>query len=408
MKPRRVVITGMGVLSPIGTGPDAILSALRTGKSGIRAMPAWRACKDLHTGVAALVESLDEKSIPRESRRSMARVAMLAAVATEQALVHAKVDRSFLSSGRAGISMGQTLGSPSASELFFHTLRTEGVRSLKSTAFLQVMGHSAAANMALMFKVTGRVWAPSAACASSTQAIGQGYEAIRDGYQELMLCGGAEEMHLSTAATFDIVGGTSRAFNETPTLTPRPFDRRRDGLVVGEGAGVLVLEELTSAVQRGAPVLAEILGFATGCDAEHMSSPSRSGMVRTMVACLEAAGVSPRDIDYVNAHATGTLIGDLVEAQATGEVVGDRTPVSSTKGLSGHTLAACGALEAAFSILMMRNGFLAPTANLKDIDPACEGIRHVLEVQPYVVRRVLSNNFAFGGINASLLLGEAN
>ena len=383
MKQRRVVITGMGLFSPIGNDPEAILIALRTGKSGVRAMPAWSAYEGLHTRVAALVENLDEKAIPRESRRSMGRVSMLAAAATEQALLHARVERDFLSSGRAGISMGQTVGSPAASALFFDSLRTEGVRSLKSTTFFQLMGHSAAANMALLFNVTGRVWAPAAACASSTQAIGQGFETIRDGYQDLMLCGGAEEVHVSTAATFDIVGGTSRAFNDTPSLTPRPFDRRRDGLVVGEGAGVLVLEELGSAVRRGAPVLAEILGFATLCDAQHMSSPARSGMVRTMVACLEAAGLSASEVDYVNAHATGTPLGDVVEAQATAEVVGNTTPVSSTKGLSGHTLAAAGALEAAFSILMMAHDFIAPTANLQEVDPACEVIRHVLEAVSY-------------------------
>jgi 3-oxoacyl-[acyl-carrier-protein] synthase II len=406
MKQRRVVITGMGLLSPIGNTLESVLSALRTGKSGVRAMPAWSAYEGLHTRVAALVENLDEKAIPRESRRSMGRVSMLAAAATEQALVQARINRDVLSSGRAGISMGQTVGSPAASALFFESLRTESVRSLKSTTFFQLMGHSAAANMALMFGVTGRVWAPAAACASSTQAIGQGFETIRDGYQDLMLCGGAEEVHVSTAATFDIVGGTSRAFNDTPSLTPRPFDRRRDGLVVGEGAGVLVLEDLDSAIRRGAPVLAEILGFATHCDAQHMSSPARSGMVRTMAACLESAGLSPSDVDYVNAHATGTPLGDVVEAQATAEVVGNRTLVSSTKGQSGHTLAASGALEAVFSILMMAHDFLAPTVNLQEVDPACEVIRHVLEVQPCTVRRVLSNNFAFGGINASLLLAK--
>jgi 3-oxoacyl-[acyl-carrier-protein] synthase II len=167
----------------------------------------------------------------------------------------------------------------------------------------------------------------------------------------------------------------------------------------------MVLEELDSAVRRGAPVLAEVLGFATHCDADHMSSPARTGMVRTMAACLASAGMAPRDVDYINAHATGTLIGDAVEAQATAEVFGDSTPVSSTKGLSGHTLAACGVLEAAFSVLMMQGGFIAPTANLEEVDAACAGIRHVQALESRTLRRVLSNNFAFGGVNASLLLG---
>jgi 3-oxoacyl-[acyl-carrier-protein] synthase II len=351
------------------------------------------------------VNNLDEKAVPRESRRSMGRVALLAAAAAERALVHARLNREVLQSGRAGISIGQTVGSPAATELFFETLRTQGVRGLKSTTFFQLMSHSAAANLALMFKVTGRVWAPAAACASSSQAIGQAYETIRDGYQEVMLCGGAEELHVTTAATFDIVGGTSRAFNDTPAATPRPFDRRRDGLVVGEGAGVLVLEDLSYAVKRGAQILGEVLGFSTQCDGEHMSVPARAGMARTMAACLESAGMRVEDVDYINAHATGTPVGDAVEAQATADIFGERVPVSSTKGFTGHTLAACGAIEAIFGVLMMRRGFLAPTLNLDDVDPACRGIRHVLEIQESPVRRVLSNNFAFGGVNTSLMIG---
>jgi 3-oxoacyl-[acyl-carrier-protein] synthase II len=405
MKQRRVVITGMGLLSPIGNSHEQILSALRGRRSGVRTMPSWDACKGLKTRVGATVEDLDEKVIPRQYRRSMGRVALLAAAAAEQALSQARVEREFLRSGRAGLSVGQTVGSPSATETFLDTLRTEGVRGLKSTTFLQLMSHSAAANLALMFQVTGRVWAPAAACASSTHAIGQGYEAIRDGHQELMLCGGAEELHVSTAATFDVLGGTSSAFNDTPSATPRPFDRRRDGLVVGEGAGILVLEEMSFALRRGAPILAEVLGFSTLCDAEHMSAPARAGMARTMAACLESSGVRPSDVDYINAHATGTPLGDAVESQATLDVMGGAVPISSTKGFTGHTLASCGALEAGFSVLMMRHRFIAPTLNLDDLDPACEGLCHVRELQERPVRRVLSNNFAFGGVNTSLLLG---
>lgn len=404
MKPRRVVITGMGLLSPIGNGLEAVLQSLRTGRSGVRHMPAWDAWEGLATRVGATVEGVDEKSIPRESRRSMGRVALLAAMAAEQALTHARVDREYLRSGRAGVSVGQTVGSPAATELFFDVLRKEGVRSLKSTTFLQLMSHSAAANVALMLKVTGRVLAPAAACASSSQAIGQGFEAIRDGYQDLMLCGGAEELHVSTAATFDILGGTSRAFNQSPSATPRPFEKRRDGLVVGEGGAILVLEERESALRRDAPILAEVLGYSTFCDAEHMSAPARAGMARTMGACLESAGVKAGEVDYVNAHATGTPLGDAIESQATADVVGGSVPVSSTKGLTGHTLAACGAMEAIFSVLMMQHGFIAPTHNLEEVDPACSGLRHVLEVEERPVRTVLSNNFAFGGVNTSLLL----
>jgi 3-oxoacyl-[acyl-carrier-protein] synthase II len=367
-------------------------------------MPAWNEWEGLATRVGATVEGVDEKQIPRESRRSMGRVALLAAMAAEQALKQARVDREYLRSGRAGVSVGQTVGSPAATELFFDVLRKEGVRSLKSTTFLQLMSHSAAANVALMMKVTGRVLAPAAACASSSQAIGQGFEAIRDGYQDLMLCGGSEELHVSTAATFDILGGTSRAFNQSPSSTPRPFEKRRDGLVVGEGGAILVLEEREAALKRDAPILAEVLAYSTFCDAEHMSAPARAGMARTMASCLESAGLKASDVDYVNAHATGTPLGDAIESQATADVMGSAVPVSSTKGLTGHTLAACGAMEAIFSVLMMQHGFIVPTRNLEEVDPSCSGLRHVLEVEERPVRTVLSNNFAFGGVNTSLLL----
>ncbi len=405
---RRVVISGMGLLCPIGNTIDAAMDALKAGRSGVRRMPEWAGVKDLHTQVGATVNDFDEKSIPREFRRSMGRLALLAAAAAQQAVAGAELDKALLGSGRVGISIGQTVGSPSATELYIDTLKREGVRGLKSTWFFQVMNHSAAANLALMFGAKGRVWAPAAACASGAQAIGLGFDTIRDGYQDVMLCGGSEELHVTTATTFDIVGGTSRAFNDTPHLTPRPFDKRRDGLVVGEAAGVVVLEELEHARRRGAQVLGEVLGFATHCDGEHMSAPARAGMARTIAACLESAGVAPKDVQYVNAHATGTPLGDPVEAQATRDVLGEGVPISSTKGHTGHTLAACGAIEAIFCVEMMRRGFLAPTLNLDEVDPECAGPRYLREVEERRVTRVLTNNFAFGGVNTSLLLGAAS
>ncbi len=401
---RRVVVTGYGALSPIGNSPEAIVASLKTNQSGIRAMPEWSSVRDLHTRVGGVVEGIDEKQIGREYRRSMGRVAILAALATQRAIEMARLSPELLASGRTGLSIGQTVGSPSALEVYFNTLAKEGPRGLKSTTFLQLMSHSAAANVALMMKIKGRVWSPAAACASSSQAIGQGYETIKDGHQDVMLCGGSEELHSTTAVTFDIVGGTSRAFNDTPHLTPRPFEKRRDGLVVAEGAGMLVLEELQHAVARGAPVLGEVLGFATTCDAEHMSSPNQKGMARTMALALEAAALAPGDIQYVNAHATATPTGDGVEAQATKDVLGPDVPVSSTKGHTGHTLAGCGALEAIFCLLMMEHGFLAPTLNLEEIAEDSRGINLLREVTPRQVSRVMSNNFAFGGVNTSLVL----
>ncbi len=407
MSARRVVVTGAGLMCPIGNSLEECTQSLRSGKSGVRQMPEWNVAKGLNTRVGATVNGFDEKSIPREYRRSMGRLALLAAAAANQATASAKLDKALLSSGRTGLSLGQTVGSPHATETYFNTIRDEGVKGLKSTTFLQLMAHSGAANLALMLGIKGRVWAPAAACASGSQAVGQGYETIRDGYQDIMLCGGAEELHVTTAVTFDIVGGTSRAYNETPQLTPRPFDKKRDGLVVGEAAGVLVLEEYQHAVRRGASILGEVLGFATHCDGEHLTAPAREGMARTIGACLASAGLSPRDVHYVNAHATGTQMGDPVEAQATRDALGGDVPVSSTKGHTGHTLAACGAIEAIFSLLMIRHRFIAPTLHLEEVDENCAGLRYVREVEERAVTRVLSNNFAFGGVNTSLLLAEA-
>lgn len=402
---RRVVVTGWGALSPIGNDAKAIVAALKGGRSGVRAMPQWgETYPELATRVGGVVDGFDEKVIGREHRRSMGRLALLAALAAKDAVAMARLSPELLSSGRVGLSVGQTVGSPSATQTYFFSIKDEGPRSLKSTTFLQIMNHSAAANLALMLKVTGRVWAPGAACASSSQAVGQGFETIKAGQQDVMICGGTEELHITTAVTFDIVHGTSRAFNDSPSRTPRPFDARRDGLVVAEGAGLLVLEELEHALARGAPVLGEVLGFGTACDAEHMSTPARSGMARTMGLALASAGLEPGDLDYVNAHATGTPTGDGIEAQATLDVVGPLVPVSSTKGHTGHTLAACGALELVFSLLMIEHGFLAPTLNLEEVAEDSKGPRHLREVEEKKVRRILSNNFAFGGINTSLIV----
>jgi 3-oxoacyl-[acyl-carrier-protein] synthase II len=401
---RRVAITGVGLLCPIGNSVAEVTQALKKGLSGVRYMSEWDSHDDLNTRVGAPVCNFDERSIPREYRRSMGRLALIAAAAVEQAIADSKLDANHLRSGRLGLSIGQTVGSPLALQTFFDTCRNEGFRGLKSTTFLQLMNHSASANIALRHGITGRVWAPASACASSSQAVGQGYETIRDGYQDAMICGGSEELHSTTAAVFDIVGGTSRAFNNSPEKTPRPFDKARDGLVVGEAAAVVVLEDWESARRRNAPIWGEVLGFATGCDGVHISAPAREGMARTMAEALKASGLTTKEIDYVNAHATGTPLGDATEAKAAADIYGDRIPISSTKGHTGHTLAACGSMEVIFCLTMMRHRFIAPTLNLTDVDPECSGLRHVREVEEKTLSRVMSNNFAFGGVNTSLVL----
>lgn len=404
---RRVVITGMGINSPIGNTLEDVRAALAGNRSGISAMPEWQGVRGLKTLVAGRVSGLEPKAISRTFRRTMGRMSILAAFAARDAVSHAGIGQEALSSGRAGVAFGSTTGSPEALERFFGDfLASGGIEGQEGTLFMKVMSHSVAANVAALLDTRGRLIAPCSACASSTQAIGAGFEAIRDNRQDIMICGGAEELHAITAGVFDILSAASRRFNGAPLQTPRPFDRDRDGLVVGEGAAALVLESYDHAKARGAKVYAEILGYATTCDGANMALANVAGMTSCMREALAVAGVEPDSIDYVNAHATGTIAGDVAEAEATRSVVGATVPVSSTKGHTGHTLASCGAMEAIFCALMMQEGFIAPTLNLDNVDEKCAGLNHVRRVTPAEVRLVLSNNFAFGGVNASLVLAR--
>jgi 3-oxoacyl-[acyl-carrier-protein] synthase II len=276
---------------------------------------------------------------------------------------------------------------------------------MSATTYLKFMSHTTSANLAIHFGMRGRVISTSAACVSASQAIGQGWETIGGGLADVMVCGGAEELHFSHAAVFDMLHAASKAFNATPELTPRPFDARRDGLVVGEGAGTLVLEEYERAKRLGKRIYAEILGYGTNCDGTHVTNPSSDGMRGAMELALRSAHASPDSIGYINAHATGTTIGDIAESQATHTLFGPRVPVSSLKGHLGHTLGACGGLEVAFSISMLREGWIAPTRNLEVVGEHCAPLDYVMgESRTAKLSRVICNKFAFGGINTSLVL----
>lgn len=403
---RRVVITGMGTVSPIGNDLAAVEASLRAGTSGVRYMSEWDGIEGFYTRVAAPpAEGLDEKVIARPFRRSMGPQAIYSALAARQAVAQAGLPEAQVKGGRCGLSIGSTLGSAQSIHDFFGTyFEKKSVVGIKGTAFLQCMGHTCAANVALMLGITGRVLAPLSACTSGSQGIGAGFEAIRSGAQDVMICGGADEAHFTAAITFDLVRGTSTHFHDRPQATPRPFDADRDGLVVGGGSGIVVLEALEHAQARGAEILAEVIGYATNCDGNHISQPQQEGMEACMRLGLASAGVRPEDVDYVNAHATATPLGDVVEARATAAVFGGRVPVSSTKGQTGHTMGACGALETIFTVLMMRGGFIAPTRNLERIDPECEGIQQVQTLRESPIRVAVKNNFAFGGVNTTLVL----
>ena len=301
--------------------------------------------------------------------------------------------------------MGSTVGSPIATQEFFEDFLTyRNLERMRATTFFQIMNHSCATNVAQALGITGRILAPSSACSTGCQAIGYGFEMIASGKQDMMLCGGADEFHPLSPATFDIMSAASVRYNDEPHLTPRPFDRDRDGVVCSEGSGVLLLESLDSAQKRGARIFAEITGFATSADTSNIADPNSESIEACIRLALEDAGVKADEIDYVNAHATGTIQGDIAEGTAIGRVFGNDLPVSSLKGHLGHTMAACGALEAIASIAMIDKGSLIPTLNLENIDPLCGGIKHVQYIEGARIKTVLKNNFALGGVNTCIVI----
>jgi 3-oxoacyl-[acyl-carrier-protein] synthase II len=399
-------VTGIGLASPIGNDLGSATAALREGRHGIVAMPEWAEVQGLSTRLAGLAKDVPFTNYPRKKTRSMGRVALLATYATEQALKDAGLELDLTSMRDVGLAYGSTHGSSTAQEEFCRTLfARNGLRGIPSTSYLKFMSNTCVINLASFFGIQGRVISTCSACTSGSNAIGYGFEAIRDGQLDVMICGGAEEMHFTHAAVFDILYATSRRYNDRPGEGSRPFDADRDGLVVAEGACTFVLEEEQRARRRGAHIHGEVVGFGTSCDGQHVTQPSADGMAAAMKNALASAGIAPGDVDYINAHATATDIGDVTESQATLQVFGDKVPISSTKGHTGHTLGACGALESAFCLAMMNEGFLAPTMNLDKPDPRCAPLRYLRNetIDAPDLNIMMNNNFAFGGINTSLL-----
>lgn len=405
---RRVVVTGMGVASPIGHTVADAMAALRAGKSGIVCMPQWGAYKGLWTRLAGEVRDL-ALDYPRKATRTMGRVALLAVYATEQALADAGLTIEKLDSLRVGVAHGSTHGSSSSMKGPLERVFAENTfEGMPSSAYFRFMSHTTAANLAIYFGIKGRVVTTCSACTSGSQGIGYGYEAIREGHEDLMICGGAEELHELHAAVFDVMYATSTKYNERPEASPRPYDAARDGMVVGEGAGTLVLEEYEHAVRRGARIHAEVVGFGTNCDGQHATSPSIEGMAGAMHRALADARLQPDAIDYVNGHGTATELGDIAETHATLRVLGPGVAISSTKSYTGHTLGGCGAIESVFAIASMNAGMVPPTRNLDEVDPRCATLDYVREVRERPLTRVMNNNFAFGGINTSLVFAKVD
>ncbi len=406
---RRVLVTGLGVASPIGGSLEEVTAALQSGRSGVRTQHDWDDREGLDTRLAAPVSGVSLKGYPRKKVRSMGGVSLLALYATEQALSSAGLEGDQVSCPEVGLAYGSTHGSSAALLDFVRPfLSSGGFLGIAPQTYLKFMSHTTAANLALFYGVRGRIIPTSAAGVSSSLAVGYGYEAVAAGHADVMICGGAEELHVVPVGVFDILRATSTRYNDDPASSPRPFDARRDGLVVGEGAATVILEAEEHARARGAQVFGEVIGFGTNCDGTHLTSPSSEGMAAAMRLALRDAGVDATALDYVNAHATATEVGDIAESHAMAAVLGEEVPVSSTKSQTGHTLGACGALEVAFCLTMMREGFLAPSGNLDEVDPRCAPL-HYLRGDPVeaTAKVVMTNNFAFGGINTSIILAGA-
>ena len=400
----RVVVTGMAGLSPIGKDWEEIEAALRQRATGIRYMAEWEKYPDLVTRLGAPVEGFEKPAhYDRKQVRSMGRVALMATRATELALADAGLlDEPSIKDGRMGVSYGSSTGSPDAVADFGGMLLNSVGRNINANSYLKMMSHTAPVNIGVFFQLKGRVITTSSACTSGSQGIGYAFEAIKHGQQALMVAGGAEELCATEAAVFDTLFATS-ARNDAPETTPRPFDKDRDGLVIGEGACTLILEALDHAQARGARIHAEVAGYGTNSDGSHVTQPNKDTMHAAMQLALADAGLAPEAIGYVSAHGTATDRGDIAESQATERLLG-QAPISAMKSYTGHTLGACGALEAWASIEMMNRGWFHPTANLDAIDPECGALDYITgEGRSLDCEHVMNNNFAFGGINTSLI-----
>lgn len=402
---KRVVVTGVGGISPLGRDWPTIQARLASYRNAVRYMPEWDRYPDLNTRLAAPVTDFETPAHwTRKQLRSLGRVSRLCVAAAEDALSDAGLlDDPSIRDGRMGVACGSSTGS-TADVSDMAKLLIDGVSpGFNANTYVRMMPHTTAANIAIFFGLTGRVIPTSCACASGSQGIGYAYESIKYGMIDMMLAGGGEELCPSEAYVFDSLYATSLK-NDRPESSPSPYDSGRDGLVIGEGAGILVLESLEHARARGARIYAEVAGYASNCDGSHVTRPEQATMHACMQAALRDAGIAPSAVGYVNGHGTATEHGDIAETRATEALFGDAMPISSLKSYMGHTLGACGALESWFSIEMMRQQWFAPTLNLVDVDPRCGQLDYIRgEARHIDTEYVVNNNFAFGGLNTSLV-----
>ncbi|MEL0646157.1 beta-ketoacyl-ACP synthase [Pseudoalteromonas agarivorans] len=401
---KRVVVTGMASITALGDDWSVFKAALIKGENAVKRMPSWDYIDGLNTNLAAPVEGFSRPAnYTRKKVRSMGRVSLMSTVATERALQQAQLlDHPALTDGSTGVSYGSSIGSTEPLVSFGRMMESGSMNGVTATSYIQMMAHTAPVNVGVFFGLKGRVITTSSACTSGSQGIGYAYEAIKFGRQKLMVAGGAEELCVTEAAVFDTLYATSTK-NDTHKNTPRPFDKNRDGLVIGEGAGTLILEEYEHAKARGATILAEVVGFGCNSDGKHVTQPTSETMQVAIEMALQDANISAEQIGYINAHGTSTDRGDIAESHATFNALGTK-PISSLKSYLGHTLGACGAIEAWASINMMNDDWFAPTINLTSIDSECAPLDYIIEEGRQIhTNFVMSNNFAFGGINTSLI-----
>ncbi len=402
---KRVVVTGMSCITALGDNWADFNANLKKGQNAVVRMDEWDRFSELNTRLAAPVQDFKKPShYTRKQTRSMGRISLMSTAATEKALIDAGlIDHPALTDGSTGIAYGSSVGSTPPFKAFGKMLIDGDMTQVNATSYIQLMAHTAPVNVGLFFGLKGRVYTTSSACTSGSQGIGYAYEAIKHGQQTIMVAGGAEELCATEAVVFDTLYATS-THNDSPKAYPRPYDKDRDGLVIGEGAGTLILEELEHAKARGATIYAELVGFGTNSDGQHVTQPTAATMQVAMELALKDAQIDASQIKYVNGHGTATQTGDLAESHATFATFGQDIALSSLKSYLGHTLGACGAIEAWACIEMMRQKWFCPTINLDNIDPQMACVDYLRgEGKAIDTEYVMSNNFAFGGINTSLI-----
>lgn len=400
---RRVVVTGMGVVSPLGNDVETAFARLKKFENCVQVLPELGGYKGLNTRLACRTAFEKPAHWNRKTTRTMGEVAMYALAATEQAIAQAGLEDALLQNGRTGVAYGSCSGSIPALLDFYSMLKTNEIAGITSGTYIKLMPQTTACNLSVHFKTHGRLVPTGTACTSGSLALGNAAELIRWGVQDVMLAGGAEEFSATQVAIFDTLYATSLK-NDAPQTTPAPYDVNRDGLVIGDGAATFVLEEYEHAKARGAKIFAELVGFAETTDGTHVTNPNAETMAYALKGALDDAGVPGEAIGYVSGHGTATKTGDVAESMATRAAFNRAVPISSLKSYTGHTLGACGAIEAAMLVKSLEAGWYPPTLNLKAVDPDCAEMDYLQgEGRTIDCEYAMTNNFAFGGVNTSLV-----